>query len=381
MVNDLTNVIDQLLAQGVLALREMAVMPLLVNREYETTPGTQGSSVDVPIPSDVAIADVTPTAAPLDLADQTPAITSVQLNRWKTAGFHLSDKDYTEMAARAGYMPMVTSSAIRVLANDVDTYLLGLGSKFYGFYGTVGTTPFASNINAAAQIRRVLNEQLCPMDSRYLVMDPACEGNALQLQAFHDASFGVGSAAILEGQITRRLGFGWFMDQNVGARTTGTGTNYLVNQTSPGLTVGTKTIPADTGSGTILVGDIVKFANHTQTYVVTTALSGGSFAIEPGLVAAVPNNTAIYTPTETGGVGGGTETMNLAFHRDAIALVSKPLADSIHPGAYFESTTDPITGLTLRLEITRQNKRDQFAYDILYGGDVIRRELGARLAG
>lgn len=381
MTQDLSNVIDKLLARGLLALREEARMPLMVNREYETSPGSQGSTVDVPIPTAVAVQDVTPGATPPSTTDQTPGVTSITLDRWKEAAFYLTDKDYTEIGARAGYLPMVASEAVKAIGNEVDQYLCGLGSKFYGAYGTVATTPFASNINAAAQIRKVLNTQLCPMNDRWLLIGAECEANALQLQAFHDASFGVGPQAIIDGQITRRLGFNWVMDQNVRTRTTGTGTNYLVNQTSPGLTVGTKTIPADTGSGTILVGDLVTFANHTQSYVVTTALSGGSFAVEPGLVAAVPNNTAIYTPTETGGTGGGTETMNLAFNRNAIALVSKPLAGSIHPGAFYETIVDEITGLVLRLEVTREHKRDRFSYDILYGGDVIRRELGARLIG
>lgn len=377
-MNDLTNVIDQLLARGLLALREAAVSPQIVNREYETSPGTQGSTIDVPLPSAVAVQDVTPAATPPSTADQTPGTTSIALDRWKEAPFHLSDKDYTEMSARAGYLPMIASGAIKALANDVDRYILGLGSKFYGMYGTAGTTPFASNINAATQIRKVLNEQLCPLGDRFLVMDPDAEANALQLQAFHDASFGVGPMAIMEGQITRRLGFSWLMDQNVRTHTAGTGQNYLVNQTGS-LAVGTKTIPVDTGSGTLLVGDIVSFANHSQTHVVTSALSGGSFAIEPGLVVAVPNNTAVTGPADTGGVG--THTLNLAFNRNAIALVTKPLAGSIHPGAFYQSAVDPISGIVLRLEITREHKRDRFSYDILYGGDVIRRELGARLVG
>lgn len=378
MVNTLTNVIDKLLARGLLALREMAVTPLLVNRGYEETPGTQGSTVDVPVPSAITVQDVTPAATPPSTADDTPGTVAITMNRWKEAPFHMSDKDMSEISASADYFPMRATEAIRALANEVDGYVLSLFSKFYGIYGTAGTTPFQTSIADATQLRKVLNNQLAPMDNRRFVMNPDAEAEALELRAFHDASFGVGGAAILEGQITRRLGFDWFMDQNVATHTAGTGTNFLVNA-SAGYAVGTKTIAVDAGSGTLLVGDILQFAGHTQTYVVTSALSGGSVSFEPGLVAAVANNEAVIGPGDTGGYG--THVMNAGFHRDAIALATKPLEGSNHPASVISSMTDPISGLTLRLEHTREHKRDRWSFDILYGAEVIRRELGARLAG
>jgi hypothetical protein len=376
--NTLTNVIDSLLARGLLALREQAVMPLLVNRQYEADPGTQGDSISVPLPSAVAVADVTPDyIPPSDTADTTPGTVSIPLNRWKEAAFYLTDQDLTEISARTGFMPMMASEAIRGIANEIDQFILGLGAKFYGVQGTAGTTPFGTaEITDAAQVRKVLNNQVCPIDSRRLVFNPDAEANALELRAFHDASFGVGGAAILEGQITRRLGFDWFMDQNVQTHTAGTGTGFLVNL-SPGYNVGDTSIVIDGGGGlTMVEGDVITFASHTQTYVVTNTsdiTTSGTMTIQPGLVAAVADDEAITITA--------THAMNLAFHRDAIAFVSKPLAASSHPGSIIQSAVDPISGIALRLEVTREHKRDRFSYDVLYGAEVVRRELGARLLG
>ena len=377
MANDLTKVTPQLLAQGLRALREMAITPQLVNRAYQPMAGPEGSTIDVPIPSAIVVQDVTPAATPPATADVTPTSVPIVLNRWKEAPFYMTDKDIME--SQNGTIPMVASEAVKALANEVDVFLLGLTSKFYGVAGTAGTTPFGNEKTTdATLIRTVLNKQVAPLDPRHVILDPDAEGSALNVRAFQDASFGGGVAGLLEGDLNRKLGFRWWMDQNVQTHTAGTGAGFLTNS-GTAMPAGTKVIPADTGTGTILVGDIVTFAGHTQTYVVTSALSGGSFSIEPGLVVAVGDGVAIKAPGDTGGVG--THVMNLAMHRDAIAFATRPLEGSNHPGSIIETNFDPITGLTLRLEVSREHKRDRWSFDILYGAEVIRRELGGRLLG
>lgn len=82
-------------------------------------------------------------------------------------------------------------------------------------------------------------------------------------------------------------------------QTPGTGSGYLVNN-GAGYAIGATTIAADVGSGTILVGDRVRFAGHTTVYKVSAALSAGSFTIEAGLTAAIVDNAAITVgPTWT----------------------------------------------------------------------------------
>jgi hypothetical protein len=380
MANDLTEVIPQLLAQGLMALRQMAIMPQLVNRAYEAMSGPEGSTIDVPIPSAIAVQDVTPGATPPSTADIGPTSVPVALDRWKEAPFYLTDKDFMEI--RRGTLPMIASEAVKALANEVDAYLLSLCKKFYGIAGTAGTVPFANEKTTdATALRAVLNKQLAGLDNRHVVLNPDAEGSALNVRAFQDASFGGGPAALMEGQINNKLGFRWWMDQNVTSHTAGTAADYLVNNVA-GYAVGIKTVLVDTGTGTLNVGDIIKFAGHTQTYVVTASVGGSSItsiSFEPGLVVAVANNVVVTGPGDTGGIG--THVLNPAFHRDAIAFATRPLEGSSHPGSIIESDFDNISGLTLRLEVTREHKRDRYSFDILYGGDVVRRELGARLLG
>lgn len=378
MANVLDDVIPQLLAQGLMALREQAVMPRLVNRGYEELAGRRGSTIDVPIPSAMETQDVVPSATPGTPQYIAPTTVPIVLDQWKYNDFSLTDKNMLEIME--GVVPMQASEAVKTLGNTVDTFLLNFGRMFYGVAGTAGVTPFASGTTLdAARLRVALNNQLAPMDPRYVVFNADAEGSALQVRAFQDASFGGGVSALLEGTINYKLGFRWFMDQNVPSWTAGTGTNFLVNLLA-GYDVGDKTIAIDTGTGTLLVGDVIYFAGHTQTYVITEGTSGaGSISFEPGLVAEIADGEALFCPGDTGGIGD--HVMNIGFHRDAIAFATRPLAGSSHPGAVIDTLTDDVTGLTLRLEMSRQTAQDNWRFDMLYGANVVRRELGARLLG
>lgn len=383
MSNTLTPVVDKLLATGLLALREAAFMPLVVNRGYDNMAGEKGSTVDVPIPSAVTAVDVTPAATPPSTSDVTLTSVSVPMDQWKEAPFYLTDKERMEIV-ETSFFPMQASEAIKSLANVVNTYIFSkmrLGT--FGYAGTAGTTPFASDTSGATAVRKVLTKQLAPTDPRYIVIDPDAEANALGLRAFQDASFGGGADALLRGQIGEKLGFRWLTHQLVPTHTAGTITTGLIAKAATAQAVGDQTIvcttAASTGACALLAGDIITFAGHTQTYVLTAAATQASAAtdvtlnIYPGLQTALAGSEAVSVKA--------THVCNLAFHRDAFAFATRPLAGSSHPGSIIRSVSDAESGLTLRLEITREHKRDRYSYDILYGGAMVRPELAARLAG
>ena len=145
-MNDLSKVVDKLLAQGLLALRGTCVMPRLVNSDYSNLAAQQGASIDVPIPSAIKAQAVTPGATSQDTGDISPVSATIKLDRWMEAPFYLTDKDLME--ANRGVIPMQASEAVKAIANDVNATLLGLGRKFYGMVGTPGTTPFSTVVDA-----------------------------------------------------------------------------------------------------------------------------------------------------------------------------------------------------------------------------------------
>jgi len=117
-MNDLSKVVDKLLAQGLLALRGTCVMPRLVNSDYSNLAAQQGASIDVPIPSAIKAQAVTPGATSQDTGDISPVSATIKLDRWMEAPFYLTDKDLME--ANRGVIPMQASEAVKAIANDVN---------------------------------------------------------------------------------------------------------------------------------------------------------------------------------------------------------------------------------------------------------------------
>jgi len=384
VANVLTEVTPKLLAAGLLALREAAFLPRLVNRAYEAQAGLRGSTIDVPIPSAVAGGDVSPSAAPVQGADSGPTSVPIRLDRWKYANFYMTDKERLEIMD--GVLPMQASEAIKYLANLINNDIFALYKDVYGYHGTAGTTPFGTNVETESStgIRKVLNKQLAPMDPRHCVLDPDAEQNALNLRAFQDQSWRGDGSGIIEGQIGRKFGLNWYMHQLAPTHVAGTITTGLIAKASTAQAVGDKTIvcttAASTGAANLKVGDIVTFAGQTQTYVLTevavqaVAATDVTLSIEPGLRVALAGSEAVAVKA--------THVVNLAFHRDAFAFASRPFAPvEAGLGSIVQSAVDPESGLTLRLEVTRQNKQTLWTYDILYGCATVRAALAARLVG
>lgn len=384
MSNTLTPVIPTIFAMGVKALRENCVMPRLINSSYSTDAEKKGNVVNIPIPSAVSVADVTPAAYAPNAGGSTPDVAQISLDYWREAAFDMTDKDLS--IAVQGVVPGQVSEAIRSLSNDINSKIFALYKGFYGYAGSAGTTPFSVDLSEATAVRKALNKQLAPLDSRYLVIDPDAEAKALDRRAIQDASYRNSAEGIREGTIGRTLGFDWYMDQTVPTHTAGTITTGLAAKSATAQTVGDKTIvcttAASTGACALLAGDIVTFGTDPQTYVLTAAATQASansdvtLNIEPGLKIALAGSEAVAVKS--------THVANLAFHRDAIGFASRLLQDSYFNASDREkvmSMADPVSGLTLRLEVGREYKRTRWSFDILYGCGIVRREFGARLAG
>lgn len=378
MANTTTNIQHKILARALLNLRETVVMPRLVNRDYGLDARKEGSTVDIPVPVAQSATAVTPAQVPPAPASKTPTIMQIPMSSWYFSDFHLTDKDQMEIARDEHFVPMQMEEAVRALAFQINGDILTEYDAVYGYVGTAGTTPFASSAADVANVRKTLNSQLCPKPMRRMVLDHDAEANAATLAQFAHAEKSADSQVVREGELGRKYGFDWFSDDQIPTHTAGTGASATTD--NAGYAIGVKTVTlASAGTGTILTGDIITFAGQTQTYTVTSGDSdvsnGGTVSFEPGLKAAIPGSTTAITVK-------ASHVVNLGFHKNAFAFVTRPLEDS-NVGNLRQMATmaDPVSGLVLRLQIVPEWMQTAWVLDVLYGFKCVRPEYACRLAG
>jgi hypothetical protein len=375
MPNNLDVLADKIMAAGLVAMRGTHALSRQVNRSYDVEAAEIGSTIDIPIPSAVPAEDVVPSHTPSAPASVTPTKAQIIFDFWKRAPFHLTDKE-ARAVEEGRFVPMQTSEAVKSIITAWNTYLANkMRLAFFNANGTAGTTPFASDLAVYNDARRLLNVELAPTRDRRVILDPNAESNALARPQFNQADQRGDQGGIVEGEIGRKLGADWFMDQGLVSHTAG------VQGGSPTATgsLGASTVAITGGgaSGTYLAGDIVSFAGHNQTYVVTANLTlsagAGTLAIFPPLRAAV--SAAAVTQR-------ATHMNNFVFHRDAVAAAIRTLPPpSSQFGVISRTAIDPVTGIPLRLIIKLQHYQVEYAFDLLGGATVPRPEWGVRLLG
>ncbi len=389
--NTFTNLVNKIFAKGLLALRENSVMPRLVNTDWGAEVAKKGTTIDVPIPSAVDVSDVAPGPYPPDAAASSPTTVQITLDRWKKTDMYLTDKEAQEIAV--GARDTQLSEHLRALANYVDSDILALFKGVYGFAGTPGTNPFGNatpSLVDATLVRKILAEQRCPTAPRHFVLDPTAEAIAEQIEAVQNAMWRKNADSLTTGQIGDILGFRFWMDQNIqsminGTLTDGAGHKALFNGGGSPANVGDATADFDATSltGTVKQGEVFTVAGDSQTYVVTEDATASGNAITLKISPTIQVAWADNAQMTLKGAASAVSPQNLAFHRDAFALAVRPLApaDGFTGGHEIRTGVDPVSGLSLSLEVARDYMQTRYTWSILYGVKLVRPELACRLAG
>lgn len=268
------------------------------------------------------------------------------------------------------------AQAMRALVNEIEA---DIATEAYQnasrAFGTAGTTPFASNFSEVAELRQILADNGMPMNDGQasMVLNTVAGTNLRQLAQLQKANEAGGTDLLRQGVLLDLQGLMLRESAQVQSHTKGTGASYLLNDASSA--VGDTTIAADGGSGTILAGDIVTFAGTTDKYVVNTALSGGSFVIgAPGLRAAESDNDAITV--------GNNYTANVAFHRRALELAIRPLAEP--PSSLASDTmtvSDATSGLTFTVSVYPGYHKSMIEVSVAWGVKAWKPDFIATLLG
>jgi hypothetical protein len=386
MANNFSVVMLNILAGALAVLREEAYLARVVAHDFDGAAAKKGSTVSVSVPVAQAVYDVTPAAVPPALVDITIPEVTFTLDQWKATRFHMTEKQIQEMADGNQVFPGQIGEAVRVIANTLNTYLWSKYKRVYGYAGTAGTTPFATTIDGAVDLKQVLVRQRTPSGNLKMVVNPTAETLLLKLATLQKFLEHGTDATLLEAEIGRLMAFDVFRDRDIPLHTAGTITTGLIAKAATAVAAGLKTFIATTAASTGAIalkeGDILAIAGHVTTYVLTAdATEAGAAAdealfIEPGLEIALVGSEAITVKA--------SHRVNLGFDPSAFGLAMRTLPDSIEGQPTLgvsEVMTDPVTGIPLKLTFFPGYHAMQFELSVLYGGGIIDARRIARLAG
>lgn len=370
--------------EALMQLRANCVMSGLVYRDYssEFVAGV-GDTVTIRKPASFEAKEFN-RANGITIQDATESGIDVKLDKLLDVSFEVTAEQLTMDIA--DFSTQLLQPAMQSFAQKIDLYLLGLYSDVSSSSGTAGTTP--STIAAITNVRQVLNEHLSPLTNRRLVIDPAAENNFLQISTFHEAEkVGDNGTALREASLGRKFGFDIYSDQNVLTHTKGTlavggGTNPKIHPKAAGsiggaeLTLNVSGGSSPTLTGTLKRGDYITIG--TNAYMVTKDATAASneIAVEiaPALIADTATTDAVTV--------GGSYTANLAFHRNAFALVTRPLAlpKGLADGQKAVVSYDGF-GLRVIYDYNSQYKKDVVSIDMLCGVKTLDARLACKMLG
>lgn len=394
--------------EGLFHLENNIVMGQKVHRQYRKEFVKIGDSVTIRKPVKFVATDGA-TRSNQDVVEET---TSLVINNRKHVSWNFSSQDLTLTVEE--YSERYIKPAMITLANTIDRALCVEGAeKFFNSTGTPGTTP--ASFTDLANIGRKMDDEPVPDDGqRTLILNPAGRWGLADGMG-GTGSGGIFNAEIVHGMVRRgRLGeianLDIYGDQNIANHAVGTWTGApvvddaaFVNDTAVinfdgmvGAQVGALVVgDVFTIAGVNSVNDVSKEDSGVlQQFVVqaavTTAAGAGAATVYPDLndgstpasaayqtVTALPADNAVITIR---GASAIAYPQNLAFHQNALALVTVPL--ELPDSASFKARAD-WRGYSIRVIKDYDIDTDQeiIRLDILFGVKAIYPELGVRAWG
>lgn len=368
--------VQEIAQESLMRLRNNLVFAGLVHRDYSNDFASFGDTIQVKKPATFEAKDfVVDGSASAQSIEEDNVL--VKLDKIADVTVDITSKELTMNIQDFG--DQVIEGAMQALAQKVDSDLAALYKAIPYYSGTAGQDP--SNLSHIANARKVLNVNKAPMGNRRLVIDPDAEANLLVLDAVVNAEKAGSTQALREASLGRLMGLDTFMSQNIFSHIKGTlatsGTDTI--DLSAEATAGDQTIAlapsgSDALTGTVVVGDIINVGDHSYvcTELATAAANAVTVKISPAIVETVDSGESVTIQASSVG--------NLAFHRNAFALVNRPMALPMGGAQGYVANYE---GLSIRATMgyTMSSKTNSISFDILYGTKTLESKLATRVWG
>lgn len=382
MANTLTNLIPDIFAALDVVSRELVGFIPAVARDSKADRVSVGQTLRVTqAPANTAGATLTPSMSLPSAANQTIANKDVTISSVNFWPFSWNGEEEAAMDRGPGFLTIQQDQIAQALRAAVNTIEAEVALAAYKgasrAYGTAGTAPFASTLVDPAQLKKILDDNGAPPTDRHLVINTTAGAAMRTLAQLTKANEANDSSLLRQGELLNIHNFAIRESAQVQDVIKGTGAGYLVDLLA-GYSIGDTTIHVDTGTGTILAGDVVTFTGDANKYVVATGFAGdgdGDIVLAaPGLRKALANDVAMTI--------GNNFSANMGFTRNAILLATRLpfLPKDGDQGEHMEITDDR-SGLSFDFARYPGFHMNVYHVSIAWGIKVIKPEHAAILLG
>lgn len=344
------------------------VMKDLVNTDYSAEFVNQiGDTVNVRVPATLTASDF---SGDITTQDTTESYVAVKLDKFKDVSVVVTSKEWS--LKMKDFSKQVIEPAMVALGQAVD---IDICNRIFGDAGNTVTRTASTPTNLAdfGSVAKALDIAKAPKIGRSMVMTPYHKYTYGLLDNLVKGSYAGDNDMLRRNEMGPVFGIDTFMDQNTPTSTaatsgTGIGTFKVASSTDAGevdITVGSAaTATYLTGDGFVYDGILYRFTEDVT--LVTSAKA--SMAVSPTFPSGV---TATTVPVVRNG-------STLAFHKDAVTFVNRPLA---LPMGAAKSAIATANGLSVRVvfDYNSTKKYDVISFDILYGVKMLRSTLAVRL--
>ena len=423
--------------EALIQLEKANVFPFLVHRDFETALASFGDTVNAHLPADF---ELDRKGVNDDIVIQGADATKVPvvLNQHILVPFLIRDGEETK--SFKDLVELFLVPAVRKIAEGANQIL---ANQVYQFsanqIGQLGTVP---DKRALSMLKAKQSNLKVPTTDRHVVLTAETEGELTALDAFSDADrVGDEGTALREGSLGRKYGADYHTDISMPALTGGTAATgtALINNAAGYVKGYAGTITKD-GTRVFITADVVTINGYLYTVSATTATT---IVLNEPLQAAIADNDVILSTAVgawgasyvagwakevvitglRGVVGEGVRTLagdiyaiakvsatadtylldrpldaavtntnsvgvypdgdyNFAFHRHALALVSRPLAaPRASTGAMGAVVNSEALSMRVVISYDPIKQGHIVTIDMLLGVKVLNSNLGTILLG
>lgn len=352
---------DVIAREALMVLRNNAVMSNLVHRDYSSEfVGGVGDTISIRKPTTFEAKEF---SSEIEIQDATESSVPVKMDKHLDVSFAVTSKQMTLDIKDFSYQ--LLTPAMQAFQDKIDRYLIALQAQVANRVAHSAGDIAPADIIAA---RKMLTDSATPLADRRLVIGSTAEADLLNNEKFTSAEkVGDNGTALREASLGRKYGFDIYVDQNVGKINGGaitfTGTLAVDGAVSGSTSV---TIDATTLTGTMKAGDVLLIGGEAYIVAANATASSNEISVTVDRALTCDDNTAVSY--------FGAYTPSLAFHKNALALVTRPLE---LPRGAKDASILGYDGFGIRVVYgyDMKTKKDTVSLDMLCGTKLLDQRL------